>query len=62
MIMKGLSAGRNLPFFGLVAFALFSPISIAATNAAQTPRMFTEVKRMTQIKIIRYANPKPGAG
>jgi O-antigen ligase len=32
--MKEFLGGRNLPFLGLVAFALFSPISIAATNAA----------------------------
>ncbi len=32
--MKELSGGRNPPVWGLLAFALWSPISIAATNAA----------------------------
>ncbi len=32
--MKESLEGRNIPFYGLVAFALVSPISIAATNAA----------------------------
>ncbi len=32
--MKEVSGDRNLPLWGLLAFALWSPISIAATNAA----------------------------